>query len=105
MNIELIKGPLILKITPNENTSTCISVRLTLSEYLIVEKLIDSQGTHISKRELIETGWPHCIVCDNALNMVIMSLRRKLASIDKTIEINTIQRFGYSLNVVQTEDP
>ncbi|NOH80997.1 helix-turn-helix domain-containing protein, partial [Vibrio sp. RE86] len=80
MHIHLIKGPLTLVIRheDNQDLTSTHTIHLTLTEYQVLEQLLKHQGQHISKRDLIKSGWPNSIVCDNALNMVIMSLRKKL---------------------------
>lgn len=95
MKITLHHGSLRLSI---ESCPTIKPIQLTLSEFLILEELFAHQGEHLTKRHLLKTGWPNSCVCDNALNMVIMSLRKKLLRLGGVIEITTIYRVGYSLN-------
>ncbi len=97
MSILLHQGPLRLTMTEYPKSPP---IQLTLSEFLVLKELLIHQGQHLSKGHLIRAGWPNSYVCDNALNMVIMSLRKKLLKYRDTIEINTIYRVGYSLNTV-----
>ncbi len=73
-------------------------IQLTLSEFLILEELLNHQGEHLTKQQLLKAGWPNSYVCDNALNMVIMSLRKKLLRLGGSAEIKTIYRVGYSIS-------
>lgn len=100
MKIELHQGSLRL-VLYNENTE-CISIeKLTRSEFYILKELLNWLGHHIPKAQLMDAGWPDSFVCDNALNMVIMSLRKKLRKLrwnnDGKVEINTIYKVGYSV--------
>ena len=95
MKITLHHGSLRLSI---EGYPTIKPIQLTLSEFLVLEELLARQGEHLTKHHLLKIGWPNSYVCDNALNMVIMSLRKKLLRLGGWIEINTIYRVGYSLN-------
>ncbi|MDP2491571.1 helix-turn-helix domain-containing protein [Vibrio splendidus] len=97
MKITLHHGSLRLSI---DGCPTIKPIQLTLSEFLVLEELLAHQGEHLTKRHLLKTGWPNSYVCDNALNMVIMSLRKKLLRLGGWIEINTIYRVGYSLDKI-----
>lgn len=102
MKIELHEGPLKIVIVKNGADVSAQKVeqlQLTLSEFRILKELITNEGCHLSKEHLLKSGWPNSYVCNNALNMVIMSLRKKLNKTDVLFEINTIYRFGYSLNM------
>lgn len=95
MKIILHHGSLRLSI---EDCTTIKPVQLTLSEFLVLEELLTHQGEHLTKHHLLKAGWPNSYVCDNSLNMVIMTLRKKLLKLGGEFEINTIYRTGYSLN-------
>ncbi|OEF86459.1 winged helix-turn-helix domain-containing protein [Vibrio splendidus] len=95
MKITLHHASLRLSI---EGCSAIKPIQLTLSEFLVLEELLAHQGEHLTKHHLLKTGWPNSYVCDNALNMVIMSLRKKLLMLGGWIEISTIYRVGYSLH-------
>ncbi|MGR5357992.1 helix-turn-helix domain-containing protein [Vibrio chagasii] len=77
-----------------------LQVKLSRSEFVILEELVNNLGQHLTKTHLLKIGWPNYYVCDNSLNMVIMSLRKKLECLGGHIEIITIHRVGYSLNTV-----
>lgn len=95
MSILLHQGALRISLVDQPTTEP---IQLTLSEFLVLEELLAHQGEHLTKQHLLKTGWPNSYVCDNALNMVIMSLRKKLLKLGGGIEINTIYSVGYSLN-------
>ncbi|NOH36273.1 winged helix-turn-helix domain-containing protein [Vibrio chagasii] len=95
MKINLHHGSLRLSI---EGYTTIKPIQLTLSEFLVLEELLAHQGEHLTKHHLLKAGWPNSYVCNNALNMVIMSLRKKLLRLGGRIEISTIHRVGYSLH-------
>ncbi|MCB5362125.1 winged helix family transcriptional regulator [Vibrio splendidus] len=95
MKITLHHGSLRLSI---EDCPTIKPIQLTLSEFLVLEELLAHKGEHLTKHHLLKAGWPNSYVCNNALNMVIMSLRKKLLRLGGWIEISTIHRVGYSLH-------
>lgn len=97
MEITLHYGSLKLSI---EGYAAITPIQLTLSEFLVLQELSCHQGEHLTKHHLLKVGWPNSYVCDNALNMVIMSLRKKLLMLPRVVEINTIHRVGYSLNKI-----
>ncbi|CAH6940021.1 Helix-turn-helix domain-containing protein [Vibrio chagasii] len=87
------RGALRLTLLKNAKRT---SVRLTFSEFLIIEEMLGNQGEHLTKQHLLNIGWPNSCVCDNALNMTIMSLRKKLLKLGEGGEIITIHRIGYA---------
>ncbi|MCK8086002.1 helix-turn-helix domain-containing protein [Vibrio coralliirubri] len=95
MHLILHKGSLRISLADHP---TIKPIQLTLSEFLVLKELLTHQGEHLTKHHLLKMGWPNSFVCDNALNMVIMSLRKKLLRLGGWIEINTIYKVGYSLN-------
>lgn len=97
MKITLRHGSLGLLI---EDRSTVKRIQLTLSEFLVLQELINHQGLHLTRTHLIKIGWPYSHVSENSLNMVIMTLRKKLLKSGAGIEIYTIYRVGYSLNKI-----
>ncbi|WP_061039988.1 winged helix-turn-helix domain-containing protein [Vibrio coralliirubri] len=95
MKITLHHGSLRLLSEDSFATNT---IQLTLSEFLVLQELLSHQGMHLTRAHLLKAGWPNLCVSGNSLNMVIMTLRKKLFKLGGGIEIKTIHRIGYSLN-------
>jgi DNA-binding winged helix-turn-helix (wHTH) protein len=96
MDIKLHHAALIIEFNDTLNESTH-QIGLTRSEYFILFKLFEAKGNHLDKETLKNAGWPDSYVCDNALTMSIMNLRKKLKIHSHIVKIKTIQRVGYSL--------
>ncbi|WP_286300080.1 winged helix-turn-helix domain-containing protein [Vibrio apostichopi] len=97
MKLQLHEGSLKAELfDPKENKT--ISKRFSRSEFLILRELLAHSEVHLTKEHLTQVGWPDSYVGENSLNMVIMTLRKKLAILGDFLEITTIYRVGYSLN-------
>src|ERR1051325_11147198 len=68
--------------------------------------LVEHAGRVVSKRELIDRGWPASHVEENNLAQHISLLRKTLAAVDpKTEYVQTLARRGYRFAAaVETED-
>ncbi|WGV98023.1 helix-turn-helix domain-containing protein [Vibrio sp. YMD68] len=104
MIVELNHGTLKINVYSSHFNQTAapktsIEAQLNQSEYLLLLTLFSNMGQHMTKHQLKLTGWPNTMVCDNSLNMAIMTLRNKLYELGNFWEISTIYRVGYSLNI------
>lgn len=96
MEIILHQAALLIEVKDNLQNLT-VKIYLTRSEYFILFELLKAKGKHLTKDTLKNAGWPDSYVCDNALTVSIMTLRKKLKKNSDCIKIKTIQRVGYSL--------
>ncbi|MGC9404429.1 helix-turn-helix domain-containing protein [Vibrio genomosp. F10] len=104
MIVELNHGTLKINVysghlNQSAKYTTSIEAQLNQSEYLLLSTLFANMGQHMTKQQLKLAGWPNTVVCDNSLNMSIMTLRNKLYELGDFWEIHTIYRLGYSLNI------
>ena len=76
------------------------TVRLTKTEFRLLESLLRNAGHVVRRSELIGAGWDDCLTADdNNLDVTISSLRSKIDKGHKPI-IQTIRGFGYKLDVL-----
>lgn len=67
-------------------------------EALVLNILIESKGTVVSRDVLLDKGWPGKFVSDNSLNAAIMKLRIALSDNVERLAIKSIPGKGYELN-------
>jgi two-component system, OmpR family, response regulator len=87
-----------LQVDPVGHTLTLDqkSVALTPTEFRVLACLLSNAGETVRRRELVRAGWPHgAFVRQNTLDAYIARLRRKLRSVDSTVEIATVHGIGY----------
>ncbi|CAH1535157.1 OmpR/PhoB-type domain-containing protein [Vibrio jasicida] len=77
--------------------SLVISVSMSVSSLNIAKTLFDDTDKIYSRETLIAAGWPGKPIGSNSLNVSIMKLRRKLATINSHIEIRAYPTQGYKL--------
>ncbi|MFW1158671.1 transcriptional regulator [Vibrio parahaemolyticus] len=77
--------------------SLVISVSMSVSSLNIAKTLFDDTDKISSRDALIAAGWPDKPIGSNSLNVSIMKLRRKLATINSHIEIRAYPTQGYKL--------
>ncbi|PMO37912.1 hypothetical protein BCT11_18185 [Vibrio sp. 10N.222.52.B12] len=77
--------------------SLVMSVSMSVSSLNIAKTLFDDTDTIYSRDALIAAGWPDKPIGSNSLNVSIMKLRRKLATINSHIEIRAYPTQGYKL--------
>jgi two-component system, OmpR family, response regulator len=71
---------------------------LTPTEFRLLAALAGRAGRGLSRRELIQTAWPHgAIVHDNTLDVYVARLRRKLRQLPGAPAITTVHGLGYRL--------
>lgn len=80
----------------NHRTSTCID--LSYAETAILQQLLSQQGELVTKDTLMRIGWPNRVVAPSSLQQCISMLRKKLAD-QPTIELKTVPRHGYLLQL------
>ena len=89
-----------LRLDAAQHGASCggATVRLTPTEFRLLARLAAAPGEAVRRRELVGAGWPHgAIVHDNTLDVYIARLRRKLATLPGSPEIETAHGVGYSL--------
>jgi DNA-binding response OmpR family regulator len=75
-----------------------VAVPLTRGEFLVLQRLLRNQGRVTAKEALadslytLEEDWS-----DNAVQLAVSRLRRKLAAADSTVTIRTLRGLGYML--------
>jgi pimeloyl-ACP methyl ester carboxylesterase len=80
-------------------------VPLTPKAFDTLRVLVESAGTVISKRDLLDRVWPDAHVDDNSLAQNISLVRKALAAADPSTEyVQTLPRRGYRLVVPVTRD-
>lgn len=77
--------------------SLVMSVSMSVSSLNIARTLFDDTDKIYSRDALIAAGWPDKPIGSNSLNVSIMKLRRKLATINSHIEIRAYPTLGYKL--------
>lgn len=75
-------------------------VPLTTREYLLVECLLRHAGAPVAREHLIRYAWPdRADVEPSSVNLVVSRLRRKLASYGAHANVETVNRYGYQLDL------
>jgi DNA-binding winged helix-turn-helix (wHTH) protein/TolB-like protein/Flp pilus assembly protein TadD len=73
-------------------------VHLEPKAALILQLLVEHAGKTVSRRELLDSGWPGLVVSDDALTQVIIKLRKALGDTSRKHEyIQTVPKRGYLL--------
>jgi two-component system, OmpR family, response regulator len=89
-----------LELDPSQLSvsSDGVARSLTPTEFRLLAALAGRPGKVISRRELINTAWPHgAIVHDNTLDVYVARLRRKLRELPRGPAIATAHGLGYRL--------
>lgn len=81
----------------DSTNSLVMSVSMSVSSLNIAKTLFDDTDKIYSRDALIAAGWPDKPIGSNSLNVSIMKLRRKLATINSHIEIRAYPTQGYKL--------
>ncbi|WP_321858580.1 response regulator transcription factor [Paraburkholderia tropica] len=75
-------------------------ISLTTREYLLVECLLRHANAPVAREQLIRYAWPEKgDVEPSSVNLVVSRLRRKLITHGARTQIETINRFGYQLDL------
>jgi DNA-binding response OmpR family regulator len=81
-------------------------VPLTTREYLLVECLLRHAGAPVARDQLIRYAWPEKgDVEPSSVNLVVSRLRRKLELHGAHARIDTVNRYGYQLDLYAHEAP
>jgi len=76
------------------------SVRLSAREFDVMRFLFQAQGRNLSKEAILARVWGYdSNAVDNHVEVYIGFLRKKLASLNSNVRINTRRRLGYHLEV------
>lgn len=95
--MEIIHGPIRFVINSREVFVNEVAAELTPREVAVLELLLQKAGRMVRKRQMIEhvANWDE-EPSDNAIEIVVHRLRRKLES--SGIRISTVRGFGYMLD-------
>lgn len=75
-------------------------VPLTTREYLLIECLLRHTGAPVAREQLIRYAWPEKgDVEPSSVNLVVSRLRRKLELHGAHAQIETVNRYGYQLDL------
>lgn len=89
----------------DNSTQTLIkSVSVGTSSLNIAKKLFEDTSKVYAREALIASGWPDKPTSLSSLNASVMKLRRKLESIDASIEIKSYPTLGYKLILPKSID-
>lgn len=69
-------------------------IRLGAAETRLLARLLEADGEHVSRQDLLQIGWPGKVVGPNSLNVAIANLRRNLPS---PLRLITLPRLGYRI--------
>jgi two-component system response regulator MprA len=73
-------------------------VALTPTEFRLLARLMSRPGEAVRRRDLIRAAWPHgAIVRENTLDAYVARLRRKLRTLERAPEIETVHGVGYKI--------
>ena len=76
------------------------SVRLSAREFDVMRFLFQAQGRNLSKEAILARVWGYdSNAVENHVEVYIGFLRKKLASLNSNVRINTRRRLGYHLEV------
>src|SRR5438309_1679382 len=74
------------------------TVALTPTEFRLVARLLARPGEAVRRRDLVRAGWAYgSIVSDNALDVYVARLRRKLRTVGDAPGIHTVHGVGYRI--------
>ena len=97
---ELEYEDLVLNLNNSQLACGDRSVRLSFKEYEVLKLLITAPRTVVSKEELINKVWgTESGAEDNNVEVYISFLRKKLRSLDSRVQIGTIRKMGYHLEI------
>src|SRR5262245_47779821 len=89
---DLTVGRGALRLDPGAHAASCMDVAVELSptEFRLLARLARAAGGAVTRKALVEAGWPHgAIVRDNTLDVYIARLRRKLRDLPEAPELAT----------------
>ena len=97
---ELEYEDLVLNLNNSQLACGEQSVRLSFKEYEVLKLLITAPRTVVSKEELINKVWgTESGAEDNNVEVYISFLRKKLRFLGSRVQIGTIRKMGYHLEV------
>jgi two-component system OmpR family response regulator len=74
------------------------TVALTPTEFRLLARLLARPGEAVRRRDLVRAGWAYgSIVSDNALDVYVARLRRKLRTVGDAPGIRTVHGVGYRI--------
>ena len=76
------------------------TIRLSAREFDVMRFLLQAQGRNVSKEAILARVWGYdSNAVENHVEVYIGFLRKKLASINSNVRIETLRRLGYHLEV------
>lgn len=95
-----------LTLYPERYFATCAGhgTELTRKESQLLEALMLKEGRAVSREKLLDLMWEdHHFIDDNALNVYITRLRKKLKELGSGVRVETIRGVGYKLALRQED--
>ncbi len=83
----------------DKKSNVIVEVELNITETLVLNKLVISSRSVVSRNELINSGWPGRVATNNSLNVLVKKLRDKLTIVNENFSIRTIPTKGYVLSL------
>ena len=97
---------LILDASTHEANRGARRLHLTRTEFLILEKLMQSVGHAVTRKSLIDNVWGYDRdIENNTLDAFIRLLRQKVDGPGEKRLIHTVRGFGYMVRADHSEDP
>lgn len=97
MLLYINKGNLTIDVYDETTQILTHSISVSASSLNIANTLFKDANKIHCRETLISSGWPNKPIGTNSLNVSIMKLRRKLATINSQIEIKSHSNLGYKL--------
>jgi two-component system, OmpR family, response regulator MprA len=96
---------LVLDSSTHEVTRGNRRLHLTRTEFLLLQKLLQSAGHAVSRQSLIDNVWGYDRdIENNTLDAFIRLLRQKVDAPTQPRLIHTVRGFGYTVRADHTDD-
>lgn len=92
-------GDLVLDSATHYVARAARAIRLTKTEFLVLEVLLRNAGHVVTRAELLKAAWGSAAVEDNNLDVTISALRAKVDRGKASRLIQTVRGFGYRITV------
>lgn len=97
---QLVVGDLSLDTASLEVTRGGQQIRLTRTEFRVLELLMNNAGHVVRRRDLMETIWNGSVADDNNIDVAISALRAKIDRGHPVRLIETVRGFGYRITAL-----
>ncbi|WCT78946.1 response regulator transcription factor [Novosphingobium humi] len=90
-----------LEVDPLAGEARWAGQRLDLEPkgILVLEQLLRARGGVVTRRALMDAVWGDAAVTDNALDVVLSSLRKRLAQAAPKVQIRTVRGAGVAIEI------